>query len=250
MSYAQTNVQLYNQLRRADWADDDLRHLQAAYRLAMRVVPGHYRPNEKPLLAHLIGVASILASCGAPSTIVSAGLLHSVYNDGEFGDGSRGTSEDKRREVRRAVGAACAELVARYASFPWSVASLENFLARAPNLPAIDAAVALMKLADTLENYHESGIEYSPVESSPDARRTWLDAAARLAGALGHDPLAAELAQLRRADDGRVPEFLQTGHRGSFAVAPMSHGVRTKVRLGMLYRLMRDRVRPAGRSAA
>lgn len=256
MSYAQTNVQLYNQLRRLDWADDDLRHVQAAYQLAMRVVAGHYRANEKPFLSHLVGVASILASCGAPSTIVSAGLLHAVYHHGEFGDGSRGMREDKRRKVRRAVGAACEELVVRYASWQWSVASLENLAARAPKLPAVDAAVALMKLADTLEDFHELGTEYAPVKSWPDspgARRAWFDAAVKLALALGHDRLAAELAQPLGADGGRVPEFLQTDHPDSFAVAPKSHGVRTTVRLGMLYRLIRDsllQARPSGRKAA
>jgi (p)ppGpp synthase/HD superfamily hydrolase len=256
MSYAQTNVQLYNQLQSANWADDDLRHVQSAYRLAMRVVAGQYRPNEKPLVAHLVGVASILAYCGAPPTVVSAGLLHAVYHHGEFGDGSRGTSEDKRREVRRAVGAACEELVARYASLPWNLETLEAMLARAPGLPAIDAAVALMKLADTLEDFHELGREYAPAEFRPerlDEERRWLELSGRLAQALGYEPLAAELAQVRQTEPAVVPAFLQTDHRDSFAVAPMSHGMRTTVRLGMLYRLMRDglrHARPLGRKAA
>jgi (p)ppGpp synthase/HD superfamily hydrolase len=249
MSYAQTNVQLYNQLRGAAWADDDLRHVQAAYQLAMRVVAGHYRPNEKPELAHLVGVASILAACGAPSTLVSAGLLHGVYHQGEFGDGSRGASEEKRREVRRAVGAACEELVARYAAFPWTAASLETFAASAAGLPAVDAAVALMKLADTLEDHHELGIEYSTVKSSTlkPAHHEWLQATVKLARAMGQEVLAAELAAALSAGGRPVPECLQTLHRGSFALAPMSHGVRTSVRLGKLYRLMRDRVLPAAR---
>ena len=222
----------------------------------MRVVAGHYRPNEKPLLAHLVGVASILASCGAGSTIVAAGLLHGVYQQGEFGDASRGASELKRREVRRAVGAACEELVARYASCQWTVATIENLLSRSANLPAIDSAIALMKLADTLEDHHELGFEYSPENSWPDApgaRHQWLAAMIQLAAALGHRHLAAELAQASSADGRQVPEFLQTDHRRSFAVAPMSHSMRTRVRLGRLYRLMRDCVlqaSPRGKKAA
>jgi (p)ppGpp synthase/HD superfamily hydrolase len=254
MTYAQTNVQLYNELRLLKWPDDDLRHVQAAYHLAMRVVAGHYRPNEKPFVAHLVGVASILASRGAPSTVVCAGLVHAVYNHGEFGDGSRGPSEDKKRQVRRAVGAASEELVARYTAFPWSLARLEALAARAADLPDVDAAVALMKLADTLEECHESGMHYAPQQSWPDASRgAWLDAAARLARALRHPSLAAELAAARGAGGDRVPEFLQTDHETSFAVAPMSHGVRTTVLLGQLYRRMRDQVlpaRPLGRKAA
>jgi (p)ppGpp synthase/HD superfamily hydrolase len=256
MPYAQTNVQLYNQLRAANWADEDLRHVQSAYRLAMRVVAGHYRANEKPFVAHLVGVASILASCGAPPTVVSAGLLHAVYRHGEFGDGSRGASEDKRREVRRAVGAACEELVARYAACRWSLEMLQDLLARAPGFSPIEAAVALMKLADTLEDFDDRGHEYAPVETPPEppaAERQRLELSARLAAALGCNRLSAELAQLGPEVVPTVPAFLQTDHPDSFAVAPMSHGMRTTVRLGMLYRLMRDGVRHArqlGRKAA
>ena len=131
MQYAQTNVQLYQQLLGANWAEDDLRHVQSAYRLALRVVASHYHASERPFLAHLVGVASILAKHGAHCTVVSAGLLHSVYEHGDFGDGSRGLSETRRRAVRRSVGAASEELIARYATLPWSETFLSDLLTRA-----------------------------------------------------------------------------------------------------------------------
>src|SRR5207244_4190438 len=119
MSYSQTNIQLYGQLFQADWPDADLRGVQAAYELAMSLFAGHFRPNHKPFLAHLVGTASILATHGADSTSVAAGLLHSAYSHGEFGDGSRGMTSAKRRTVRRAVGDPCESLIARYTSFRW-----------------------------------------------------------------------------------------------------------------------------------
>jgi (p)ppGpp synthase/HD superfamily hydrolase len=254
MSYAQTNVQLYNQLRHLRWSDDDLRHVQAAYQLAMRVVAGHYRPSEKPFLAHLVGVASILAECGAPATVVAAGLLHGVYNQGEFGDGSRGASEEKRRHVRRAVGAASEELVARYAATHWTVEGLERLAARAGHPAEIDAAVTLVKLADTLEGCLDLGMHYAPEQSWPGGdRRAWFEAAVRLAEALGHEKLAVQLSAALASHESAVPGVLQTDHEGSFAVAPMSHGMRTTVRLGQFYRQMRDRVlsvRTSDRKAA
>ncbi len=99
-SYAQTNIQLYGQLLQCNWSDADLRQVQAAYALAMTIFAGHYRPNHKSFLAHLVGTASILAAHDADATIVAAGLLHSAYSHGEFGDGSRGMTAAKRRTVR------------------------------------------------------------------------------------------------------------------------------------------------------
>jgi hypothetical protein len=37
----------------------------------------------------------------------------------------------------------------------------------------------------------------------------------------------------------RLPEFLQANHRGSFAVAPMSHAVRPGVRMARFFRGIR-----------
>jgi (p)ppGpp synthase/HD superfamily hydrolase len=232
MQYAQTNVQLYQQLLRANWAEDDLRHVQSAYRLALRVVASHYHASERPFLAHLVGVASVLAHHGAHGTVVSAGLLHSVYEHGDFGDGSRGLSESRRRAVRRAVGAASEELIARYATLPWSETLLSEWLTRAGQLSPVDGAVAWMKLADLLE----CGEVASGLQVSTDL----AEIAARLAAVLGHQALAAELIAVQGANPhsqaSRVPEFLSTSHRRSFAVAPLSHGVRPGVRLLRLLR--------------
>jgi (p)ppGpp synthase/HD superfamily hydrolase len=237
-TYAQTNVQLYNQLLRANWAEDDLRHVQSAYRLALRLVAGYYHASEKPFVSHLVGVASILAHHQAHATVVCAGMLHSVYDHGDFGDGSSGTGESRRRAVRRAVGAASEELVARYSSLQWNVATLEGMVAGAANLSTVDGAVAWIKLADLLETTSDShGL---PAPSRHDAAQ--LEVGARLAAALGHVALATELAP-QAADvpprSTRLPEFLQANHRGSFAVAPMSHAVRPGVRMARFFRGIR-----------
>ena len=100
-SYAQTNIQLYGQLFEANWADADLRRVHAAYGLAMKIFAGHFRPNRKPFLSHLVGVGSILATHGGEASVVAAGMLHSAYSHGEFGDGGRGMTSAKRQEVRR-----------------------------------------------------------------------------------------------------------------------------------------------------
>lgn len=220
--YAQTNVQLYGQLLAEGWAEDDLRHVQSAYRLAMQVVAGHFQASEKPLLAHLVGVASILAAHGAHATIVSAGLLHSVYQHGDFGDGGSGIIETRRRTVRRAVGAASEQLVAAYAVVEWNVQCLANLLARGRNLAPVEEAIALIKLADLLEK--SAHVEL--VEGPGDVI---LPLASQLAGALGHGGLSQELSAAATARP--LPEYLLPARENAFAVAPMSHVVRPGVRL-------------------
>jgi (p)ppGpp synthase/HD superfamily hydrolase len=62
--YAQTNLQLYRQLR--DRTDADVALVAAAYELALSLFPRSFRATGKPFLCHLVGTASILDSHGAP----------------------------------------------------------------------------------------------------------------------------------------------------------------------------------------
>jgi hypothetical protein len=220
--YAQTNLQLYGQLVAAGWAEDDLRQVQSAYRLAMQVVAGHFQASEKTLLAHQVGVASILAAHGGRVTIVSAGLLHSVYRQGDFGDGGSGLLENHRRTVRRAVGSACEQLVAAYAAADWSIAGLETLLGKSRHLAAVEQAIALIKLADLLEKTPD-------VDPAEGPASVMVPLAIRLATALGHDGLARELSEA--AVSKPLPDFLLPARTNAFAVAPMSHAMRAGVRV-------------------
>src|SRR5687767_15961282 len=102
-AYAQTNLQLYTQLRRAGYTAEQLVPVRAGYDLAMQLFSASFRGSGKPLLAHLVGTASILAAIGQSRDIVLAGLLHAAYALGDFGDGRFGVSEAKRERVRKAV---------------------------------------------------------------------------------------------------------------------------------------------------
>ena len=240
MRYAQTNLQLYNQLRAAGWDDAQQREVHGAYQLAMSIFAGHYRPNHKPFLAHLVGVASILATHGAPATTVAAGLLHSAYSHGEFGEGTRGITPRKRRQVQQVVGASCETLIACYAASPWDLPALNALLADVRSMSLEATAVAFMKLADTLEDHLDLGMEYSPnkrLSTTASMERAWRESVLRLAMALGHDALAADLARWFEASDrSGIPGFLRGSQRSSFVLAPVSHRIRTSVRVGRVYR--------------
>ena len=60
--YAQTNIQLFNQLRRDGYSKTDLDLVRDAYELAMVLFSGRFQPSGKSFIAHVVGTASILAS--------------------------------------------------------------------------------------------------------------------------------------------------------------------------------------------
>jgi (p)ppGpp synthase/HD superfamily hydrolase len=258
MQPAQTNIQLYNQLCRSGWTESDLSHLHDAYQWAMPIFAGHFRPNDKPFLAHLVGVASILATSGVESTVVAAGLLHSAYSHGEFGDGSRGITDRKRLQARRAVGAACEKLIARYATMSWNLQSLVALSAQANRLTAVDKAATIIKLADVLEDHLDLGMQYSPNKCTGERAAdddAWRRAVVDLAEALGQPALADELKRVLHSDcQQKIPTFLCASRSSSYVVAPVSHSMRTSVRLARALARWRRKITSAnkhlGRRAA
>ena len=113
-AYAQTNVQLFNQLRSEGYSKKDLSFISDTYEFGMRIFAGFYLPSGKPFLDHLVGTASILAWLRAPVEVVAAGLMHAAYLHGDFGSARRGVTEAKREQLRRVVGNEVEEYIARY----------------------------------------------------------------------------------------------------------------------------------------
>lgn len=91
--YAQTNIQLLNQLQREGYSKEDLVSINNTYQFAIKMFAGCYRPSRKAFIAHVVGTASILASLHAPIKIVAAGLIHSIYAEGDFGSWKKGISK-------------------------------------------------------------------------------------------------------------------------------------------------------------
>ena len=118
--YAQTNIQLFEQLRQGGMPEAERARVAAAYDLAARLFTGRFRCSGKTFLAHLVGTASVAARHGGSEPIVSAALLHAAYDQGDFGILLRGLTAGNRESVRRAVagqyarppaGSACAAAI-------------------------------------------------------------------------------------------------------------------------------------------
>ena len=193
----QTNLQLYRAMIGAGASHEALTLVRAAYDLARQQFAGCYRPSHKPFICHLVGAAGALALWEQPPHVIAAGLLHSTYLFGNFGDGSRGITAAKRKVIAGRVGADAEALVATYAACDW--ASLDDCL-RALRAGACPREVLLLKLADIADECCDAGAQYAPVKplefSLPHdarARQRAADLVGELAGPRARSQFAAIL---------------------------------------------------------
>jgi (p)ppGpp synthase/HD superfamily hydrolase len=230
-AYAQTNLQLYKQLRRAGAGDADLALVRAGYDLAMHLCPASFRGSGKPLLAHLVGTASILASIGQSARVVTAGLLHAAYVFGDFGDGKAGMSWARRERLRQAVGKEVEELVARYTQFDWNRHTIPGIRDRVESLTPIERDVLVIRLANELEDHLDFGVLYcGNGEKRREYIRSPLNQSVDMARKLGLTELAAELdAAFNDTLAADLPVALRNSQDYTFVQAPASHSPRLKI---------------------
>lgn len=161
--HAQTNLQLYRQLIEAGWSEHDLARTRAAHDLSCELFAGCYRPSNKAFIAHLVGTASALAAWGEPPDTVLAGLLHSSYLYGDFGDGTWGVNPKKRRLLRERVGDATEQLVDEYTSTDHLV--LQDCWQELKESGSISRrTMAIIRLADLCDECRDAGPLYTPVK--------------------------------------------------------------------------------------
>jgi (p)ppGpp synthase/HD superfamily hydrolase len=159
-SYAQTNIQLFNQLQREGYSNAEISCIRNAYKTIMSLFAGCYRLSGKTFIAHLVGTASILSDLHAPIQVVAAGLMHAVYTYGDFGYGGTGINNAKRQYIRRAVGEEIEEYIAQYTSFSWNDQTIHTISDRFDELKQIERDVLLIRLANELEEHLDFGILY------------------------------------------------------------------------------------------
>jgi (p)ppGpp synthase/HD superfamily hydrolase len=231
--YAQTNLQLYAQLRRAGATDSDLALVRKGYDFAMHLCPASFRGSGKPLLAHLVGTASILSAIGQPARVVTAGLLHAVYVFGDFGDARRGATPERRARVREAVGQEVEELISRYTHFDWNSKTIPVIRERVGSLSPSEREVLIIRLANELEDHLDCGVLYC---GNGEQRRAYirspLNQSVTMAHALGQPELAEALENaFRETLQAELPATLRNPHDYTFVQPPLSHRLRLKVAL-------------------
>ena len=159
-SYAQTNIQLFNQLNRLGYSRFEVKSVSNAYKLVVQLFTGRFRPSGKTFIAHLVGTASILTQLQLSYQLVIAGLLHAVYSHGDFGTAQTGITKTKQQQVVQVVGQNVEEYIARYTSLRWDLESIPAVLQQLDTLDEIGRNVLLMRLANELEERLDLGILY------------------------------------------------------------------------------------------
>jgi (p)ppGpp synthase/HD superfamily hydrolase len=226
--YAQTHLQLYRQLQDASYSQEDVVLVDRAYRIAMRIFAGYYRPNNKPFLVHLLGVASILVNARQPATVIAAGLLHSAY----LGRGRKPTSI-RRKRIAASLGAPVEQLIYAYSIHKWSV---QDFLPEhdLPSLTAEDRQLYLIKLADVHEEFLDDGHLYQPAKkllADQDKNNSWLQNVARSLSVLGHEEWASEFHEAVASNQGNIPKAARGTASASYVLAPGFSDSRVKNKL-------------------
>jgi hypothetical protein len=230
LELAQTNIQLCRQLLARGWSDDDLAWIRSAYELAMQLYSGQFRANGKTQIAHHVGVASALAMANERTALVVAGMVHSAYFVGEFGNGRQAVNADKRARVRSVVGPEIEALVHNYTELPWNVDSLQDLRdAGSPSATTRDAVA--MRLANEVDEHADAITRFCTVPHDAglvsDKGRALFD---EVAAVYRLDELRAMLgAVLERSDELDVPAVLQTTAKDSLRTAPASHRRRVHI---------------------
>jgi (p)ppGpp synthase/HD superfamily hydrolase len=231
MTYAQTNLQLFGQMRRAGYSHEDLAAVRRAYDLAMRLFTSKYRGSGKPLMAHLVGTASVLVSLGAPVALVSAAVLHAAYIFGDFGDARGGATDAKRAVVRAAAGPEVEAIISRYDALRWDSSSIAEIHSAVSGMAEPDREVLLLRLANELEDHLDLGVLYcGNAEERRAAVRSWLHLCVELARQLDQPRLADEFERVfQEVLSDSVPEVIRQPNDYTHHVPPLSSMLKPKV---------------------
>ena len=233
-------MQLYNRLLEQGRSADELGYIRRAYDFALTLYTGYFMSDGRPFLSHFVGTASIAAQLGLSTRMVAVACLHSVYTNGNFGDGrKRNQSPARRRRVVDVVGAQAETAIRRFHGqrmerrFDDANCSVER-------LDTLDRDLLTIDLADLLEKFTDLGVLYL-------GNRRWEDNVVerhgeqirRMAERLGHPQLAAALHdEFERSRNAQIPECLRQSGDWRYAKLVMPNACRLgwPARLGLAAR--------------
>ncbi len=212
----QTNLQLYQLMIQGGSDVESLMRVRAAYDAARQLFASSFRPSHKPFLCHLVGTGGALASWGQPVDMTIAGLLHSVFLYGQFGDGAKGAAPQRRDWLRRIVGVDAEALVYAYTQSRWNHWTAVTLMEAIENdLPLRQATT--IKLADLLDEFSDNGPQYSPAKplefrlhEGIAAQEDFLALVSHCVGLRAKEQFRETFATLT---DFHVPDCLRNGDR-------------------------------------
>lgn len=224
-TYAQTNIQLFNQLCLNNYSEVDLKYMCDIYELALQLFASRLRGSGKPFLSHLVGTASILATLQAPKNVIAAGLLHAAYIYGEYGTGECGMTDAKREQVRQVVGSETEQLIADYTTLKWNQCTIPKIRDCIDLLNSHSRQVLLMRLANELEDHLDLGVLYcGNAKQRREYIRSSLFMCVEMATQLGFSSLATALeCAFEECLLVELPAVIRGIKNSSFLLQPGNH---------------------------
>ena len=201
-----------------DTKDVDL--MVRAYRLALALLDGLYRPCGRPFVNHLAGTASVLLFYGCPMPHVVAALLHASFTHGPPAKTPKKWLDQLAANNLEAVTAVA--MVERYGPRARLLDQVDLSGAGMAELPLDSASLFLIDAANEIDMFLSFEV---PVTGRSDAMPE-----ARLANCLalldhvGLPGMAATLRALREEADGPNLAPFHRGFETSFRITPATEG--------------------------
>jgi hypothetical protein len=232
LNYSQTNLQLFNQLLAQGYTQENLQRVHKSYELGRLLFSGRCTASGRTQIVHCVGTASILAFWNAPAHVVAAGLIHNVYDNGDFGDGRRGISEQKRTIIREVLGQEIEEEIANFAMLKWNENNISQFnLGKGPLTPNL----VFLRLADLLDHNVSGGgfYDHKALKSKKGLGRSIPPFVIEASNVLGVSGIGKQLERVK-IENASLQPLAQLhekfGANGGFNILPPSYGQKTSVK--------------------
>jgi hypothetical protein len=135
--------------------------IEQAYRAAMLLLNGAFRPCGRPFINHLAGTASVLMHYELNHTVVAAGLLHAAYTHCPRWPGDPRESVGKVAALLGGEGSAEEVLVRDYTRRVGRARRLLQSPGRGSEVTTSDAAVLAMAAANEVDMHLSGEFRYS-----------------------------------------------------------------------------------------
>jgi len=192
---AHTHIQLLNQLIKVGYNSSNLNFVFDAYQYCIELCDG-FQACGKPFIIHLIRTASILVELNQDILIIVSGLLHSAYEFGDFGDGSRGIASWKQESVKQRMGTEVENYIQKYDALRWHDENILLIYGNLNQLNQIEKTVLLIRLANELEQCLDLEPLYrNDYENKIQQIQTRKDILIDMANQLGYPLLSNQLNQ-------------------------------------------------------
>ncbi len=149
---AQTNLQLYIQLKKTDLPNNLIHQIQQDYSLAVKLFGDAIRSTGKPFLCHAVGTASMAVINGANPTEIRAALLHAAYSHGKFPKGKMGATAKNRDWLRSFTGKDVESLVYEYRKFPFNQQSVDKFISDQGQPKPLERSLLLIRVSNEVDD--------------------------------------------------------------------------------------------------